>query len=123
MTSLQANTLFEALQSKAWPMNARTVVDGFGTCLGATYDRGTPRLAVYPKPYAQLTKQINEAIREHLSAFYYKKKKAGERKKPPEPSKPLYNRVVTAKAIASISDNRIERAYAIFLEHISPKQS
>jgi hypothetical protein len=73
MTSSQADSLVNALQSTTWPMNARTVVDGFGTCLGPTYDRGTPRLAAYTKPYAQLTREINEAIRNTLGdkQFYW----------------------------------------------------
>ena len=49
-----------------WPRQARTVLSGWGTCVGATYDMGVPRLGRMTVACEPLIRQLNSAIRRSL---------------------------------------------------------
>ena len=57
----------------SWPRQARTVLSGWGTCVGATYDVGVPRLGRMTAACEPLIKLLNQAIRNAIGdhVFYW----------------------------------------------------
>ena len=59
------------LKSLEWPLQARRVTDGFGECLGATYDPKGPRLGRATSEREELCKLINKALASALGDAHF----------------------------------------------------